>query len=71
MQSRAARLGLIAAVVVAAIVVFVVLRSNNSDTSKNTAKGVQVKATMFRLTFHSSLFTVHSSWNVHQATVIA
>jgi hypothetical protein len=42
MQSRAARLGLLAAVVVVAIVVFVVLRSNNSDTSKDTAKGVQV-----------------------------
>ena len=42
MQSRAARLGLIAAVVVAAIVVFAVLKSNNSDTSSNTAKGVQV-----------------------------
>jgi|SRR5882757_1003412 len=42
MQSRAARLGLIGAVVAAAIVVFVVLRSNNSDTSTDTAKGVQV-----------------------------
>jgi hypothetical protein len=42
MQSRAARLGLIAAVVIAAIVVFVVLKSNNSDTSKNVAEGVQV-----------------------------
>jgi len=42
MQSRAARLGLIAAVVIAAIVVFVVLKSNNSETSSNTAKGVQV-----------------------------
>ena len=42
MQSRAARLGLIAAVVVAAIVVFVVLRSNNSDNSNDVAKGVQV-----------------------------
>jgi Cu/Zn superoxide dismutase len=42
MQSRAARLGLIAAVVVAAIVMFVVLKSNNSDTSSDTAKGVQV-----------------------------
>jgi hypothetical protein len=42
MQSRAARLGLLAAVVVAAIVVFVVLRSNNSDTSKNVVHGVQV-----------------------------
>jgi FtsP/CotA-like multicopper oxidase with cupredoxin domain len=42
MQSRAARLGLIAAVLVAAIVVFVVLKSNNNDTSSDTAKGVQV-----------------------------
>jgi FtsP/CotA-like multicopper oxidase with cupredoxin domain len=42
MQSRAARLGLIAAVVVVAIVVFVVLKSNNSDKSTDTAKGVQV-----------------------------
>ena len=42
MQSRPARLGLLAAVIVAAIVVFVVLRNNNSDTSNDTAKGVQV-----------------------------
>jgi FtsP/CotA-like multicopper oxidase with cupredoxin domain len=42
MQSRAARLGLIAAVVVAAIVLFVVLKSSNSDNSSDTAKGVQV-----------------------------
>ncbi len=42
MQSRAARLGLLAAVIVAAIVVFVVLKNNNSDTSNDTAKGVQV-----------------------------
>jgi FtsP/CotA-like multicopper oxidase with cupredoxin domain len=42
MQSRAARLGLVAAVVVVAIVVFVVLKNNNSDTSGDTAKGVQV-----------------------------
>jgi FtsP/CotA-like multicopper oxidase with cupredoxin domain len=42
MQSRVARFGLIAAVLVAAIVVFIVLKNNNSDTSSNTAKGVQV-----------------------------
>ncbi len=42
MQSRGARLGLIGAVVVAAIVVFVVLKSNNSDKSSHTAQGVQV-----------------------------
>ncbi len=41
MQSRAARLGLIAAIVVVAIVVFVVLKNDNSDTSRDTAKGVQ------------------------------
>jgi FtsP/CotA-like multicopper oxidase with cupredoxin domain len=41
MQSRAARLGLVAAVVVVAIVVFIVLKSNNSDKSNDTAKGVQ------------------------------
>jgi FtsP/CotA-like multicopper oxidase with cupredoxin domain len=42
MQSRAARLGLLAAVIVAAVVVFVVLNNSNSDTSSDTAKGVQV-----------------------------
>jgi hypothetical protein len=42
MQSRAARLGLIAVVVVAAIVVFVVLQNSNSENSSDTAKGVQV-----------------------------
>jgi FtsP/CotA-like multicopper oxidase with cupredoxin domain len=42
MQSRAARLGLLAAVVVAAVVAFVVLKSGNSDESSNTSKGVQV-----------------------------
>jgi hypothetical protein len=42
MQSRAARLGLIAAVLVAAVVVFIVLKSSNSDNSADTAKGVQV-----------------------------
>jgi hypothetical protein len=42
MQSRAARLGVLAAVIVAAVVVFIVLQSDNSDESSNTAKGVQV-----------------------------
>jgi len=44
MQSRAARLALIASVIVAAIVVFVVLRNSNSDESSNSdaTKGVQV-----------------------------
>ena len=42
MQSRAARLGLLAAVIVAAVVVFIVLQSDNSDDSSDTAKGVQV-----------------------------
>jgi hypothetical protein len=41
MQSRAARFGLLGAVVVAAVVVFIVLQSSNSDDSGNTAKGVQ------------------------------
>jgi hypothetical protein len=41
MQSRAARLGLLAAVIIAAIVVFIVLQNDNSDDSGNTAKGVQ------------------------------
>jgi FtsP/CotA-like multicopper oxidase with cupredoxin domain len=42
MQSRAARLGLLAAAVVAAVVFFIVLQSGNSDESSNTSKGVQV-----------------------------
>lgn len=42
MQSRAARLGVLAAVIVAAVVVFVVLQNDNSDDSSDTAKGVQV-----------------------------
>jgi hypothetical protein len=42
MQSRAARLGVLGAVIVAAVVVFIVLQSDNSDESSNTAKGVQV-----------------------------
>ena len=42
MQSRAARLGLLAAVIVVAVVVFIVLQSGNSDESSNTSKGVQV-----------------------------
>src|SRR5262245_2727908 len=41
MQSRGARLGLLAAVIVAAVVLFIVLSSSNSDTSSNTAQGVQ------------------------------
>jgi FtsP/CotA-like multicopper oxidase with cupredoxin domain len=43
MQSRAARLGVLAAVIVAAIVLFIVLRNNNGDEhSSDTSKGVQV-----------------------------
>jgi len=40
MQSRAARLGLLAAVIVVAVVAFIVLKNNGSDES-DTAKGVQ------------------------------
>jgi hypothetical protein len=43
MQSGAARIGVLAAVIVAAIVGFIVLQSNNSDeSSSDTSKGVQV-----------------------------
>ena len=42
MQSRAARLGVLAVVIVAAVVVFVVLQNDNSNESSDTAKGVQV-----------------------------
>jgi FtsP/CotA-like multicopper oxidase with cupredoxin domain len=42
MQSKAARLGLLGAVIAVAVVLFVVLNNNNSDKSTNTAKGVQV-----------------------------
>jgi hypothetical protein len=42
MQSRAARLGLLAAVIVAAVVVFIVLQSKNSDEGSDTSKGLQV-----------------------------
>jgi hypothetical protein len=44
MQTRAARLGVLAAVVVAAVVLFIVLQSDNGDDSSksDTAKGVQV-----------------------------
>jgi FtsP/CotA-like multicopper oxidase with cupredoxin domain len=42
MQSRAARLGVLAAVIVAAIVVFIVLQSNSDESSSVTSKGVQV-----------------------------
>jgi hypothetical protein len=41
MQSRAARLGLLAAVIAAAVVAFIVLKNNGSDESSDTAKGVQ------------------------------
>jgi FtsP/CotA-like multicopper oxidase with cupredoxin domain len=43
MQSRAARLGVLAAVIVAAVAVFIVLQNNNSDEgSSDASKGVQV-----------------------------
>jgi hypothetical protein len=43
MQSRAARLGVLAAVIVAAIVLFIVLRNNNGDErSSDTSRGVQI-----------------------------
>jgi len=43
MQSRAARLGVLAAVIVAAIVLFIVLGNNNGDErSSDTSEGVQV-----------------------------
>jgi hypothetical protein len=42
MQSNAVRLGLLGAVVAAAIVLFIVLNNSNSDKSTNTSKGLQV-----------------------------
>ena len=42
MQSRVARLGVLAAVIIAAAVVFVVLQNDNSSDSSDTATGVQV-----------------------------
>jgi FtsP/CotA-like multicopper oxidase with cupredoxin domain len=42
MQSRVARLGVLAAVIIAAAVVFVVLQNDNSGDSTDTATGVQV-----------------------------
>ena len=42
MQSRAARLGLLGAVIVAAVVLFIVLQSGNGDESSDTSKGLQV-----------------------------
>ena len=42
MQSRVARLGVLAAVIIAAAVVFVVLQNDNSGDSSDTATGVQV-----------------------------
>jgi hypothetical protein len=41
MRSRAARLGVFAAVIVVAVAVFIVLQSGNSDESSDTSKGVQ------------------------------
>ena len=42
MQSRVARLGVLAAVIIAAAVVFVVLQNDNSSDSSDTATRVQV-----------------------------
>jgi hypothetical protein len=42
MQSRTARLGLLAAVIVAAVVLFIVLKNDNSNESSDTSKGLQV-----------------------------
>jgi hypothetical protein len=42
MQSRAARIGVLAAVIIAAVVVFIVLQNDNSDESSDTSMGVQV-----------------------------
>jgi FtsP/CotA-like multicopper oxidase with cupredoxin domain len=42
MQSRAVRLGLLGAVIVVAVVLFIVLRNDNGDDRSDTAKGVQV-----------------------------
>ena len=42
MQSRVARLGVLAAVIIAAAAVFVVLQNDNSGDSSDTATGVQV-----------------------------
>jgi hypothetical protein len=42
MQSNAARFGLVGAVIVAAVVLFIVLNNSNGDNSSDTAKGVQV-----------------------------
>src|SRR5919201_4605612 len=41
MQSRAARLGLLGAVIIAAVVLFIVLNNDNSSNSSDTAHGVQ------------------------------
>ena len=42
MQSRVARLGVLAAVIIAAAAVFVVLQNDNSSNCSDTATGVQV-----------------------------
>jgi FtsP/CotA-like multicopper oxidase with cupredoxin domain len=42
MQSTAVRFGLLGAVIVAAVVLFIVLNNSNSNESSDTAKGLQV-----------------------------
>jgi len=42
MQSTAARLGLLGAVIAAALVLFVLLHNSNNDESSDTSKGLQV-----------------------------
>jgi FtsP/CotA-like multicopper oxidase with cupredoxin domain len=42
MQSTAVRFGLLGAVIVAAVVLFIVLSNSNSNESSDTAKGLQV-----------------------------
>ena len=41
MRSNAARLGLLGAVIAVAVVLFIVLRNDNSDESSDTSKGLQ------------------------------
>jgi hypothetical protein len=42
MQSRTARIGVLAGVIAAAVIVFIVLQSSNGDDSSDSARGVQV-----------------------------
>ena len=42
MQSRTVRLGLLAAVIAAAVVLFIVLKNDNGSESSDTSKGLQV-----------------------------